>query len=67
MSKDQYMRYYGSPLLVLSVLAMPAFAVYEYYIGFNVWLLFSAPVFFLMSFLPWVTIEVFGLLEWEST
>lgn len=64
-TKDKFFKYYCQPLLILSVIAPAAFCLHDYYCGWNVYLLASSPVLFLMSFIPWVVVDEFNLLEWE--
>jgi len=65
MSRNKFFKYYCIPLMVLSQLGMPGFLIYYHYVEFNAYLLFSAPIFYLLGFIPWVIVDVFDLLEWE--
>ena len=65
MTKDKMFKWYCVPLLGASGLSLPVFLLYDHYYEYSVYLLFSAPVLFLLAFIPWVIVDGFDLLEWE--
>lgn len=68
MTKNKLLKYYCNPLLIISALCFPIFIGYGVYIddfNYYAYSIYATTAVYLLSFIPWVIVDIFNLLEWE--